>query len=343
MSASSPRSNGIRLSRQHDELVGHFAKDVEEERFLEKLNAILEPHADADLLDLEERFPTLHVVGVPRSGTTLLYQVVASGLEIGYVNNLVAATWRAPVYGIRLSRKLELDRLESSFESSFGRTSHAQEPHEFGYFWNTQLRYPDLCERPPEHEDTIDWDHLRRVLLNMAHASGCPMAFKPMLLTWHLERMLKEMPRTCYVWIRRDQKQAALSLLGMRHSLFGRYDRWASLRPGGPDWLGDEPPWRQVAAQVIVLDRLLERTYERLGDEHMLVLGLDELCASPERTLERIRELLRSKGFAPALRECVFPTFSERRSKLEAEFGFRVEEALEHYANEPALLPAGEP
>jgi Sulfotransferase family len=312
--------------------LGAYAKDPDEERFLERLNEILAPHAEAELLDLDETYPTLHIVGAPRSGTTLLYQVVASGLEVGYVNNLVAAFWRAPVYGIALSRKLGLDEPGSSFSSGFGRTHGVQEPHEFGYFWNDHLRYPELSEQPPGHEDTIDWTHLRRVLLNMADAGGRPMAFKPMLLLWHLERMAEVMPRTCYVWIRRERRQTALSLLAMRQALFGTLDEWASLRPGGPHWLADEPPWRQVAAQVVALERVLERTATRLGGESMLTLRYEELCASPREVLGRVRDLLGSKGFAPELRDCAFPEFEERRSELEDEFGSRVDEALEHFA-----------
>jgi Sulfotransferase family len=323
-----------RFRRRRDaRLHGAFAKDPEEERYLERLNEILEPCAEADLLDLDEVYPTLHIVGAPRSGTTLLHQVVASGLEVGYVNNLVAAFWRAPVYGMALSRKLGLDEPASSFSSGFGRTHGAQEPHEFGYFWNDHLRYPGLSEQPPGHEDTIDWARLRRVLVNMAHASGRPMVFKPMLLVWHLQRMAEVMPRTCFVWIRREQKQTALSLLAMRRALYGDLEEWASLRPGGPDWLADEPPWRQVAAQVVELERGLARAYEQLGSETILALRYEELCASPRRTLERVRDLLRSRGFVPALRDCSFPEFSERRSELEDEFGARVEEALEYYAS----------
>jgi Sulfotransferase family len=326
-----------RFRRRRDaHLVGAFAKDPHEERLLERLNEILAPYAEADLLDLDETYPTLHIVGAPRSGTTLLYQVVASGLEVGYVNNLVAAFWRAPVYGIGLSRKLGLDEPRSSFASGFGRTDGVQEPHEFGYFWNDHLRYPDLSEQPRGHEETIDWAHLRRVLLNMAHASGRPMTFKPMLLLWHLERMAELMPRTCYVWIRREQRQTALSLLAMRQALFGTLDEWASLRPGGPDWLADEPPWRQVAAQVVALERVLERAFARLRGESMLVLRYEELCASPRDVLERIRDLLGSKGFEPALRECSLPELTERRSELEDEFGSRVDEALEHFESVPA-------
>ena len=326
--------------RQDPELAPPFAKDPEEERFLERLNEVLAPHAEGDLLELEERYPTLHVVGAPRSGTTLLYQLVASGLEVGYVNHLVAATWRAPVYGLRLSRKLGLDRPGSSFQSSFGRTSDVREPHEFGYFWNERLRYPDLCERPPAHEAEVDWAGLRRVLVNMAHAAGAPVAFKPMLLLWHLETMLEHMPRTCYVWIRRDPAQTALSLLAMRRSLFGSLDRWTSLRPGGPDSFADEPPWRQVAAQVVLLERTLERASARLGPEHVLALRYEEVCAAPREAVERIRGLLGAKGFAPALRDFEPPAFEARGGELADEFGARVEEAIEHYS---AALPGEAP
>ncbi|MGH3050076.1 MAG: sulfotransferase, partial [Gaiellaceae bacterium] len=274
---------------------------------------------------------------VPRSGTTLLHQVIATGLDVGYVNNLVAAFWRAPVYGLRLSRKLGLDELDSSFESGFGRTRGIAEPHEFGYFWNGHLRYPDLCERPEGHEGTIDWAGLRRVLVNMAHASGRPFVLKPMLLMWHLERMLAEMPRTCFVWIRRDAKQTALSLLSMRHALFGTLDRWASLRPGGPDWLDGEPPWRQVAAQVLVLERVLEDAAARIGDESLVTIRYEELCTGPREALERVRELLARKGAEPALRSGELGPFEQRRSSLEAEFGDRVETALDELAGAPLL------
>jgi len=316
-----------------EDLAEPFAKDPAEEELLERLNAALAPHEEADYLDVEEVYPTLHVIGVPRSGTTLLYQVIASGLEVGFVNNLVAAFWLAPVYGLRLSRKLGLHRQTSAFESTFGRTPAITEPHEFGYFWNHHLRYPDLCEQPPGHEESIDWERLRKVLLNLAHANGGPMAFKPMLLTWHLERMVEHMPRTCYVWIRRDLAETALSLLRMRRSLRGSEAAWTSLRPHGPRWLEGEPPWRQVAAQAVALERTIAAAAARLGPDHVLELDYETLCASPRAVLGQVRDLLGAKGFAPALRDVRLGPFEPRLdAELAREYGPRVEEAIREYA-----------
>lgn len=310
-----------------------FRKDARQEDFLERLNLILQPHAEAEQEpDPEEVYPTLHVVGAPRSGTTLMYQVVASGLDVGYVNNLSAAFWLAPAYGVMLARALGVDRLQSNFASTFGRTEGVGEPHEFGYFWNHFLGYPDLSERGPDHEASIDWPRLRRTLITMARDNGGPMAFKPMLLVWHLEEMLRHMPRTCYVWIRREQRDTALSLLKMRMSLFGTYDRWASLRPVAPELEG-EPPWRQVAAQVVLLEQVLEDVHRRLGDAHMLAVTYARLCADPVGVLGDVRDLMGAKGHVPELRTPDLAPFTEmRNSRLDAEFGARIDEALEHYA-----------
>lgn len=319
------------LRPDEPELAGRFRKDPEQERFLGELNAALASFEEERYDPAAEELPTLHVIGAPRSGTTLLYQVVAGGLDLGAVTNLVAAFWHAPVTGLRLARALRADRVRSDFESTFGRTHGIREPHEFGYFWNHHLRYPDLRERGPEHADAIDWDRLSLVIRNMARAAGAPMAFKPMLLVWHLERMVEAMPRACYVWIRRDRLATALSLLEMRRSLLGSFDGWTSLRPRAP--LDDEPPWRQVAAQVVLLERTIAAAAQRLGPERILEVSYEELCEEPATVLERTRDLLSAHGHAPAIVATDLPRFDTHgpAPELEDEFGERVAAALADY------------
>lgn len=318
--------------RKDPTLSDAFAKDAEQEDFLEGLNRTLAPRAEAGYRDLPEQYPTLHVIGAPRSGTTLLYQLVAGELRLGYVNNLIAAFWLAPCDGIRLARALGLHELSgSSFDSSFGRTSGVLEPHEFGYFWNHHLRYPDLAEQPPGHEQTIDWAQLRRVLINMADAYERPMAFKPMLLTWHLPAIARQMPASRFVWIRRRPRDTALSLLKMRHSLRGSYDAWASLRPREAP--ADEPPWRQVAAQVVLIEREIERAAAAIGADRVLQVSYEQLCADPGAAIADVADLLAAAGHRPERSGSALAPFEPgRNAALEAEFGERVDEALAHYA-----------
>ena len=181
--------------RIEPKLTQAYRKEPEDEVFLEKLNNLLAIYQESEYQELPEIYPTLHIVGAPRSGTTLLTQLVTSHLNVGYINNLIAAFWRAPVYGIRLSKKLLPIGWQSSYKSDFGRTKGIGEPHEFGYFWSSMLGYQEMLQQEASFANEIDWKRLRLVLLNMASAFGCPVVFKSFLLGWHMEHVQKILPK----------------------------------------------------------------------------------------------------------------------------------------------------
>ena len=79
---------------------GVLRKNVELEDKILAMNNVLEANESHEHSNVER--PTLLVAGLPRSGTSLLYQCLASTLDIGYVNNIIARFWKAPVYGIHL-------------------------------------------------------------------------------------------------------------------------------------------------------------------------------------------------------------------------------------------------
>lgn len=328
---------GLR-ARVDPPLSAAFAKDPADEALVAQLNATLAPLEDEGYRDLPETRPTLHIVGAPRSGTTLLYQVIAAALEVGYIDNLTATFWRAPVTGMRLARKVGVAP-STGFGSDFGRTAGVGEPHEFGYFWNHHLAYPDLCERDAGHEARIDWDRLRRVIINLAAARGAPIVFKPMLLIWHMEAMVRAMPRTCYVWIHRDPRDTALSLLRMRQAVRGSIDEWASLQPHLAR--GESDPYRQVAAQVLLLERTIAAAAERLGPATVLPVRYERLCAEPNAVIGEIRAMMGAKGEAPALRIPDLPVFSPGPSRGLEEHGERLDRALADVAARLGTAGAG--
>lgn len=289
------------MSQAEPHLSPGYAKDPVEEAFLERINAILAPSEREEYADLPEQFPTLHVIGVPRSGTTLLYQLIASHLSVAYIDHLVAAFWRAPVYGIRLSRKLIPHTFRSTLESNFGRTNGIEEPHEFGYFWRDLIGYHVTRVPSEDSAERIDWARVRRVLINMTHAAGAPIAFKSFGLAWHLRTMQEVLPATCFVWIRRDPVQTAISLLKLREEFLGGRDRWASVRPPEYPWLIRRPVWEQVAGQVFYIERAIRRQVELVGGRNVLEVSYERLSEDPRAILTMIRDLVSANGPAVEL------------------------------------------
>lgn len=279
--------------RIEPQVTSEYRKDSQDEAFLERLNNILEPYQEEEYKDTGERYPTLHVVGAPRSGTTLLMQLLAAHTNIGYINNLIAAFWRAPTYGIQLSKKLIPSGMTSSYSSNFGRTHGVSEPHEFGYFWSSLLSYKNMREPDAESKWSIDWNRVRMILNNMVYAFSGPIVFKSFLLGWHMERMQKTMPETCWVRIKRDPVQNALSILDLRQKMLGTQEGWASLKPKEYKWLKNEPYWRQVAGQVYFLEKSHTEQLLNLPQDKILDITYEELCNDPHRIMEKVCLLLR--------------------------------------------------
>ena len=282
--------------RKEPDLAGGYKKDLEDEKFLERLNSILLPHQERDYQDLEEIYPTLHIIGAPRSGTTLLSQLISSHLDIGYINNLIAAFWQAPVYGIKLSRKLIPSAPPSSYHSDFGRTSGIHEPHEFGYFWFSLLNYKEMHEQAEDFEKTIEWDYLRCVITNMTYAFGRPIVFKPLLLGWHIRTMQETLSKTCFVRIRRDPLENAISILHFREKYLGSAEEWVSMKPLEYEWLKNEPYWKQVAGQVYYLEKSMTKQIEEVNYNNILDITYEEVCHDPKLVLKKVINMLDKNG-----------------------------------------------
>ena len=161
-----------------------FRKNEVDENFLEELN---------DYLAAREHqfnrpgpgggYPNLFIFGLPRSGTTLLAQLLISCLDIGYINNLIARFWKAPLQGIRLSRVLLKDRRAASFQSSYGVTSDLADTHEFGYFWT---RWLGDGLHLKEWRD-VHWQELKDQLKQISLTFDGPVLYKNVLVGMQLK------------------------------------------------------------------------------------------------------------------------------------------------------------
>lgn len=277
-------------------LVRAYQKDADGEDLLRILNDSLAAAHDQQLLDLPDEHATIHVIGAPRSGTTLAMQIIAASLDVGYINNLIASFWRAPAFGVRLSEKLLPGVRPTAFASDYGRTPGIGEPHEFGYFWSYLLDYAEMVEKSPAAEDQINWRRLQQQLTGIAHAFGKPVLFKSFLLAWHVRKFQQVSPKSLLVWIRRDPVDNALSLLKAREAQLGSIDKWISMQPAEYAWLRHESPAMQVAGQVYFIERAIERQLAKADANRMVVVSYRDLCEQPQQLVDEINSHLAQLG-----------------------------------------------
>jgi hypothetical protein len=273
-----------------------FAKNERDEAFLDALNNFLASATlpfGGDTACNPSTLPILYIVGAPRSGTTLLSQLVSRYLPVGYIDNLTARFWRRPSVGIRLSEALlgENRRNLITLESTHGVTNGIAEPHEFGYFWGHWFR---LAQAATHHLDETllaktDAKGLRHALEDeILREFRAPVVFKNIICGFHAKFLTKLHPRSLFIYVERDLKDTCASILKCRLERYGTYEAWWSLRPSTfPSFSID--PVEQVVRQVIDSRREMYEEICTLRNSPIRV-EYTKLCANPSDALESIAD-----------------------------------------------------
>ena len=296
MMKSDPHEPGIRLD--------DFAKNNQQEDFLLALNQQLS-RVDLPQPPIKNnisKLPLIYVVGAPRSGTTLLSQLISRHLPVGYINNLIARFWLRPSVGIRLSRGLFPANARSglSLRSQHGTTSGIIEPHEFGYFWRHWL---NLDQAPTHHLTSemlavLDANGLKNALENEILASfACPVVFKNVICGFHADFLTQLHPASLFIHISREPFASAASILKVRLERFGSYRTWWSLKPSTfPFSIQTDDPAIEVATQVLECRREINEELAKPGIRSFQ-LSYEDLCDSPHRMIMEISARIKHFGY----------------------------------------------
>ena len=168
------------LSELYTQRHGKYVKPAADEDFLLGLNKTLFAREINTYQNREVEHPFIFVFGPPRSGTTLITQVIAHSFNLGFINNFMARFWLAPVHGIRLSKLVFGNSQQTDFKSDYAATSEITDIHEFGYFWRHWLLKESFkgVTQCAEIESKIDWNNLKKVLTNIQYEFQKSMVFK---------------------------------------------------------------------------------------------------------------------------------------------------------------------
>lgn len=292
---------GDSLKHFNEKRTERYQKDSGEEDFLLAMNRVLQAQEQAAYRDVEIAHPLIFIFGAPRSGTTLISQLIAHCCDAGFINNLMARFWLAPLHGIRLSRSVFGDRHHTAFQSDYARTTDLSDIHEYGYFWRHWLRKETLEDvtRSAEREENIDWAGLKLTLANMQQAFGKPLVFKNIFGSYHLRKMREVLGKVLYVYIERDPLDTAVSILDARRKYYGDERTWWSYTPLEYERLKDRDPWYQIAGQVFYLQRYYREQLRRHGQGVSLQVAYPEMCANPAGVLTALQGISEKAHGAP--------------------------------------------
>jgi len=285
-----------KLSDLYSKRHGKYIKQSSDEDFLLEMNKALQARETANYHNYDIEYPFIFVFGPPRSGTTLITQVIAHSFNLGYINNFMARFWLAPLHGIRLSKLIYGDARQTDFHSDYAATKELTDIHEFGYFWRHWLLKESFTgvTRCSQIESQIDWKMLKKVLANIQNEFKSPMVFKNIFGSYHLAKLKQILKKVIYVYISRESLDTAISILGARKKYYSDLNTWWSYMPVEYEQIKDMNYWDQIARQVYYLKRYYENEIQKNELENVVSVSLEELSKTPQIVLNKIQNVSKS-------------------------------------------------
>jgi hypothetical protein len=274
-----------------------YLKDKKNEDFLSHLNEhLIQLENNLTKPNLDNKHPTFFVIGAPRSGTTLLTQILASFIDTGYINNLVARFYKTPLVGLNLSKQSLGDPYSFDYKSHYAKTSSINDIHEFGYFWRSLLQKKSIESIiHSQREKNIDWSDVKNKLLNIQDIFNKPLVFKNILGSYHIGDFIRILnKKVFFIYIERNPIDTGLSIIEARKLYNKDLNDWWSYVPLEYNSLKNKDHWFQIAGQVFFLQRFYNQMVKKYPG-NVIKISYEQVCNSPKIIIDRLNKICKDK------------------------------------------------
>lgn len=254
------------------------------------------------------RWPHVFIVGAPRSGTSLFYELLVTRYRFAFFSNLAHRFYKTPVAATRLGRSV-IEGRTSVFQSDYGHISGWSAPNEGGWIWQRWL------EDGPWTDETalpgLPANEARATLAAMSHVMSAPFVNKNVMHANRLRLLRALFPGCLILEVRRDPADTVRSIVRARQRNKGpalNLEKWWSVQPSnakGGDLI------EQACQQVTGVAADIARD----GGDKLFSVDYTEMCAAPAQTLDLVADFLTANGVPVIDRHEVPETFALHKNE----------------------------
>lgn len=237
--------------------------------------------------DAQSHGPHIFVCGPARSGTTLVYQVLASALPVTYVRNFTVLFSRSPVLASRLFTRNRRDRRRENYENYYGKTAGIQAPTEANHLWNQWVKADESGFRT--RLDSLGADEMARFFKRFSSELGLPTLSKNNNINAFADSIAERLDNAYFICLRRDSRYLVQSLVKARKEINGDIKQSYGVTDTGILSV-DTDPISQVMKQVEYLDALAIAQQRKIGEERFWIIDYEAFCLNPMELVTRVKQ-----------------------------------------------------
>ncbi|MFW6271764.1 MAG: sulfotransferase family protein [Desulfosalsimonas sp.] len=216
------------------------------------------------------------IVGAPRTGTTLFYQVLTNMLNVGYLSNLSNLFYHSLMTGMVFHDRLFGARPHNSFISDNGRTRRWIDVNESGKFW-----YQWYPKDTPCLDDEVlagtDFSEMVSTIRRIQARLGKPLVFKNQTNSQRVSSLARLFPDSFFIHVTRDPLATAKSIIRQRKRMLGSPEKWYSIKPENYEQIKNFDYVEQVVRQIYGVDQMIKRDFAQLDADRCMTVKYEDL------------------------------------------------------------------
>lgn len=226
---------------------------------------------------------TIFLVGPPRSGTTICYQLLTHFFDVAYPDNLASLFPTSPIFGMWASKKVFAKRYHNSFSSIHGHSlNDFHGPNEWEQMFDNY--YTSTCESTKLHQ-------LQGILAQFNYITKHHSAiFKTLKASLHIKEIAKAIPNSKFIYIKRRKEDVIRSIYkAKRRENVPESEVWY-VRPEPLIGKNFTNEISQIAHQIDEINSAIDYAFDNLTEQRHLSLDYDGVCNDPKEELARIKQ-----------------------------------------------------
>lgn len=288
-------------------------------RFLNLVNQYILHFFDiynAPINKKEFEYPPIFILGAPRSGSTLLYQVVTDAFHISYISNRHCQFYGSPALTEKVLHPLK-HKKESTYTSEYGETNGWPAPSECGAWWYRFFQH-NPAYVTLEDIDDIKMSHFRRSILAFTEEAGEPLIFKNLYASLRIQGIVKYIPEALFVIVHRNELDNGHSILKGRYETFGNYDNWWSVPPKNIEKIKKLESYEQVVEQIRGIHKVIDIDLKLMAvpKEQIYHIKYEDFCDNVHIELSKLQEFFNKNNCRIKKRDSAIPEVFKRKKEI---------------------------
>lgn len=220
----------------------------------------------------------IFIVGAPRSGSTLLYQMIVSHYKVDFISNFVSLLYSSPALSNLVGKKLFKESGEK-FSSNYGFVSGILSPSEGKKMIDRFFLSGEI-------------DTTKKTLGKMLSDKDYKFIFKNLKLSLKIKSIGKSFNNPFFIYIKRKPEFNLQSILQSKKELYGEDSRnhWFSYEvPEKEEIMQEKDDIKQIALQLKAIDRHISSQLKSISQNNFLVVEYGDLVTNPKKILKEIQ------------------------------------------------------